>query len=70
VILRLLGDPDLSHGPDAVGQQRHPGARLGAVIGHLHPVPARTDTEEKASGGQPVQARHFLRERDRVALDH
>ena len=41
-----------------------------AVVLHLLRVPAAADAEEEAAVREVIEARHFLRRRDGIALDH
>jgi hypothetical protein len=56
VVFGHLRGPDLPHGLDPLGKQRHPGARIGAVVGHLLAVPSGTDPEQEAPAAEPVEA--------------
>ena len=67
---RLVGGPDGLDRLDPLAHHRHPGARIGAVVGHLLAVPARPDAELEPPAGQVVDAGRLLRGDDRVALDH
>ena len=69
VVARLVLRPDRLHRLDALAQQLHPGARVGAVVAHLLPVPAGADAELQPAAGEVVDARDLLGGDDRVALD-
>jgi len=53
---RLVLRPYCLHGLDTLGQDLHPDRRVGAVVGHFLPVPARPDTELEPAAGQAVDA--------------
>jgi hypothetical protein len=66
VVLGLVVGPDPAHGVDPIGEQRHPGAWIGAVVGQLLTVPSGADAEQEAAVGDPFQARHRLCRDDRT----
>ncbi len=70
VVGRLRRRPDRLHRLDPLAQHRHPPPRVGAMVGHLRPVPARADAELEPPPGQVVDAGHLLGGGDRVPLDH
>jgi hypothetical protein len=69
-VRRLVLRPDGLHRLDPLPHHRHPPARVGAVIGHLLPVPPRADAELEPPARQVVNAGDLFRGDDRVALDH
>ena len=70
VVARLILRPDRLDRLDPLGHDRHPHARVGAVVEHLLPVPAGAHAELQAPAGEMVDARHLLGGGDRVALDN
>src|SRR5215217_5387926 len=68
-VARLVLCPDRLHGLDALGEQLHPRARIGAVVGHLLAVPAGADPELQPPARQVVDRGDLLGGHDRVALD-
>ena len=68
-VARLVRRPDRLHGLDPLAQQNHPPPRVGPVVGHLLPVPARADAELEPSAGQVVDAGYLLGSDDRIPLD-
>jgi hypothetical protein len=61
--------PDLLHGLDPLPHDGHPDARVGAMIAHLGPVPARTHAELQAAAREVVDARDLFRRDDRVTFN-
>jgi hypothetical protein len=68
VVAGLVLGPDRPHRLDALGHDRHPQARVGAVVAHLLAVPARADAELEPPAGEMVDRGDFLGGDDRVAL--
>ena len=68
-VARFVGRPDRLHGLDPFPHNGHPPPRVGAVVGHLLPVPAGADAELEPPAGQVVDAGHLLGRGDRVPLD-
>ena len=68
-VARLVGRPDRLHRLDPLPHDGHPPPRVGAVVGHLLPVPAGADAELEPPAGQVVDAGHLLGRGDRVPLD-
>src|SRR5215211_5467918 len=69
VVAGLVMGPDLLHGLDPLPHDGHPNARVGAMIAHLGPVPARTHAELQAATREVVNARDLFRRDDWVTLD-
>ena len=69
VVLGDLRGPDRLHREHALAEQRAACRGIGAVVGDLLGLPACADPELEPTMTQRVDARDFLREGDRVALD-
>src|SRR6185312_11072108 len=54
VVARLVFGPDRLHRLDPLGHQRHPPARVGAVVLHLLAIPAGADAELETPAGEAV----------------
>src|SRR3984885_5553470 len=70
VIGRLVLGPDRPDRFDPFPDQTEAASRIGAMVAHFLEVPAAANAEEKASTGEPVQARGLLGGDDRVTLGH
>ena len=70
VVAGLVIGPDLLHGLDTLPHHDHPDARVGAMIAHLGPVPARTHPELQAAAREVVDARDLFRRDDRVTFNN
>ena len=70
VILGLVLRPDLLHRGDPLAEELPAAVELRPVMEHLLRVPPPADAEQHASTREMVEARHFLGEDDRIALDH
>src|SRR5215211_2828247 len=68
VVAGLVMGPDLLHGLDPLPHDGHPNSRVGAMIAHLGPVPARTHAELQAAAREVVDARDLFRGDDRVTF--
>ena len=69
LIARFLFRPDRLHRLDPLPQHLPAAREVGAVIGHLLPVPAAAYAEQQAPAGEVVERRRFLGQHDGVALD-
>ena len=69
VVLGALVGPDRLHRLDAFAHQAEAAIEIRAVVLHLLAVPAAADPEQEATVRDAIEACHFLREGERIALD-